>query len=172
MKILGPPYDSRSIANFIIAYANSEQESVTNLQLLKILYFCHGWYLLKNDTALIKDRFEAWKYGPVIRQVYDNFKEFKDDPICKMATKFDTTSLTHTEVIPEINRDDRSFIIGIYKSYSTIHAYDLIRLTHEEGSPWHEMWVVNSKKVHVGMYISNERIRDHFSLISRNQPQH
>ena len=48
---------------------------VTNLRLQKLLYFAQGWYLARYGKPLFEDDMLCWKYGPVVRTVYDKYKD-------------------------------------------------------------------------------------------------
>ena len=39
------PYDARAVANFLLDLADERSVPLTQMSLLKILYFAHGWYL-------------------------------------------------------------------------------------------------------------------------------
>jgi uncharacterized phage-associated protein len=71
-------YDVRDITNFVLDSADKRGVAITNLSLQKLLYFIHGWFYSIYDEPLIKNKFEAWQYGPVQRVIYDQFKVCKD----------------------------------------------------------------------------------------------
>ena len=60
-------YDGRAVANFVLDFCDQHQRGITNLSLQKIVYFCHVWSLIEFDRPLVKQRFEAWQYGPVLQ---------------------------------------------------------------------------------------------------------
>ena len=63
-----PNYDARAVANFLLDHADARGLSLTQLMLLKLLYFSHGWYLNRFKSPLVENEFEAWEHGPVIRE--------------------------------------------------------------------------------------------------------
>ena len=69
-------HDPRSVANYLVKKAASDVngQPLTIVHLLKLVYFAHGWHLGRTGQPLINRPVEAWKYGPVIPEVYDAFR--------------------------------------------------------------------------------------------------
>lgn len=68
-------YSTLDIARYVIQYAFDDTEPVTNLALQKILYFMQYSSLVLLKTPLnSKIEFEAWKHGPVVREVYSHYR--------------------------------------------------------------------------------------------------
>jgi uncharacterized phage-associated protein len=158
-------YDARAVANFFIDHAAARGHRMPLMTILKLIYFSHGWYLARQGTPLIKNDFEAWERGPVVKVVYDSFKEdFKNaKPVNRKAEKFDPVTGEYSEVIYNFDRTLQLFLTSIYQRYGHIHALELSKITHEPGSPWDEIWNAPPGKVTLGMRISNERIRAYFA---------
>jgi uncharacterized phage-associated protein len=56
--------------------------SVSNLEVQKILYLAHMYYMGVHDGApLVYEPFEAWNYGPVIPDLYHRMKTFGSGPV-------------------------------------------------------------------------------------------
>src|ERR1700744_834255 len=68
-------YPAIVIANEIVKLANNEKVDLTPMKLQKILYLANGICYKRKGQKLIKENFEAWDYGPVIRSVYNVYKE-------------------------------------------------------------------------------------------------
>ena len=64
-----------------ISYLFRELEEVTPLMLQKLLYFIQGIHLAFYGTSVFPEDCEAWVHGPVYREVYDLFRDFKYNPI-------------------------------------------------------------------------------------------
>lgn len=69
-------YAAIDIAKYVIKYASESGKPVTNLYLQKILYYLQLEYLLCKGYALYREDIIAWKYGPVVESVYDEFASF------------------------------------------------------------------------------------------------
>ena len=76
---------AKNLARFII-YLIKEQMSniqpeefdVTPLKLQKLLYYCQGYSLALTGKKLFDERIEAWRYGPVVDSVYQEYKKYND----------------------------------------------------------------------------------------------
>ena len=47
------------------------------MKLQKLLYYCQGYSLGLTGKPLFNDHIEAWKYGPVVRKVYQEYKQYQ-----------------------------------------------------------------------------------------------
>jgi uncharacterized phage-associated protein len=156
-------YDARAIANFFLDHAAIERQSITIMSLLKILYFAHAWYLAKTGRPLVGQPFEAWKYGPVSRVVYEQFKGAGARPLEGRAqvlnvstAKFEIASYQH------IDADTMELLRNTFNYYAYFHPFRLSDLTHEKDSPWDRVWIEASRRAVAGMVISDESIREWF----------
>jgi uncharacterized phage-associated protein len=59
-----------TVADEILKIAKRKGLHITPMQLLKLVYIAHGWSLAILGRDLFPDRIEAWKYGPVIPDLY------------------------------------------------------------------------------------------------------
>ena len=98
---------------------------ITNLQLQKILYFTWIDYYKSGRGRLFEDKhFEAWKYGPVVSDVYYEYW-------------LNVARLIFITKSPEGDMSDVSdFLLESLTTYRTKSASELVRLTHKPGSPW------------------------------------
>ena len=112
-------------------------------QLIKMVFMAHGLTLAITDKPLIRDRIEAWKYGPVIPVLYHELKIWGDVPVpylnyCGTIPSQDdeidqTLNELFERVLTETQRKIIDLIVEQYKDWSFT---DLQRLCHEQGSPW------------------------------------
>jgi uncharacterized phage-associated protein len=58
------PYDALTIAKWFIAWAEAEEEELSNLKLHKLLYYAQGHYVTDSGAPLFKDDIQAWPHGP------------------------------------------------------------------------------------------------------------
>lgn len=158
------PYDAREIANYLLDYADKKNVALGQISLLKLLYFCHGWYLFYKQQPLVKNEFEAWKDGPVVRVVRDAFKHHGKHKISSRAERFDLLTGEVSVVIPDLSYADQRFVEQIFALYEDFGPWELRDLTHEIGSPWDKLWNSQEVRARFGMRIRNEEIMEHFSL--------
>lgn len=156
-------YDSRAVANFLLDYGETRRRPLTVMSLLKILFFAHAWHLVKTGKPLVGQPFEAWKYGPVSRVVYDQLKSSGANPIRSRAKALNLASAQYEVASHEhIEAATVELLRHVFDYYSQFHAFRLSDLTHEAGSPWDKVWSEATRRAVPGMVISNESIRDWF----------
>lgn len=145
------------IANFFLKKATEENIPISQLKLLKLVYFGYGWVAALLDRQLFDERIEAWRHGPVVSSLYHEFKHFENKPITDLGVNYDLESgQTTIPYIPEYEEDIRlvlTFVWDIYKRYS---AWALRWKTHENNTPWY----LADKKG--DMFIEYEQIKEHF----------
>lgn len=73
---MGIIYDALTIAKWIINKIHPEP-----LKLQKLLYLAQGYSYAFYDRPLFKDDLEGWVHGPVVRNVYDIFKNYQYNSI-------------------------------------------------------------------------------------------
>lgn len=152
-------YDGRSIANFFLRLAWEERLPVSHLAIQKILFFAHAWHLGRSGEPLIGQSFEAWKYGPVLRVVYDQLKRFKDMPVTSPLLKIDIETGNWIEATVDLSGEDCEFLGGIFNYYSKFHAGQLVDLTHVADGPWAKIWNKAVENAVPGMVIPDEEIK-------------
>jgi uncharacterized phage-associated protein len=159
-------YDVRDITNFVLDSADQRGVAITNLSLQKLLYFIHGWFYSIYDEPLIKNKFEAWQYGPVQRVIYDQFKACKDKPIRTVrATHIDPENGHEVYKEPEISDDHALIIQQVLDRYAAYTASQLVAESHVEDGPWEYVWEQAEEVVYPGMKIPNSIILEHFKRL-------
>jgi uncharacterized phage-associated protein len=124
-------HDPRAIANKILEFAGAKNIKLTIMQLVKLVYFAHGWSLALLDRGLSKHQSQAWQYGPVFPRVYSAFKHFGARHISKLAIDAESTPFNE-----DFDDDELAIIDAVVDTYGHAHAYDLSNLTHKAGAPW------------------------------------
>lgn len=142
-------HKAMDIANFFVQLSNSiPDDSISNLKLNKMLYFAQGWMLAVNDRPLFEEDFEAWDYGPVIREVYDAYKPCGKWPIKEAADSFDESSLDSQEL---------ELLADVYNAYGKYTGYALANMTYQKGTPWEKVHVYKANNL-----ISKDSMRTFF----------
>ena len=118
-------YDARQIANWFIQRAGLDGKVLSIMSLLKLVYISHGWHLEMHDQPLISNRVEAWRYGPVIPDVYHAF-ESQGLQVRSIVGGF------------SCELDERSTVLleQVYGIYGSMTSSQLSNLTHVFGGPW------------------------------------
>jgi uncharacterized phage-associated protein len=165
-------HDARAIANFLLDLAESRGRELRIMALLKIIYFAHGWYLAEFGRPLIRNDFEAWKDGPVVRAVWDCFRNFGAMPIDGRAKKFNVMTETYQVVPYDLEPEERRLLEAVFGAYGHLDSFRLSDITHEAGSPWDIVWNRDRRRVNLGMRIPNELIRQAFMKSKPPEPVH
>lgn len=145
--------DAVDVAYYMLKVAPKDNLNMTNLKLQKLVYISHGYMLAIHGTNLINENPQAWRYGPVIHSVYLQFKGYKDRPININTDQLEKFSL---------NDNERDLIDDVLEAYGTESAIDLVNLTHEEGTPWDEIWNKRKGKKDLFAEIPHKLIKRHF----------
>ena len=124
-------HDPLAIANRFVEKAVLARRPLTILHLVKMVYLAHGWCLGFTGRPLISTPVQAWRHGPVIPEVYG---EFRPQGIYNIAmTAFDENG----DVIrAKLSEREEDIVDQVYDNYSPLSARRLSALTHAEGSPW------------------------------------
>ena len=144
-------YAARSVANWFIEKSNAdpEQDPKTPLEIMKLAYFSHAWMLGIYGNPLVSEKVRAWKYGPVINELYHDMKQWRDRPIVE---------LLEGDVRPDFDTKALDVLQQVYDIYGPLGGLELSSLTHIPESPW---FVTRVKKFE-GATISDELIREYY----------
>lgn len=107
---------------------------ISNLFLQKFLYFAQTFALKFFNKHLFIDDCEAWKYGPVIPNVYTAFNNYRE-------------LLVSPDIFPKLDSFSRFIIdstLGILKDCSTSQ---LVAIAHEPGAAWSKCYKENVKHI-------------------------
>ena len=152
MKHNSRKHDSRAVANALIRLGVDGGKPRDPLQLIKLTYLCHGWMLGLYHRPLSAQPVEAWKYGPVIPDVYHGLKRYGRKPV------------NVVQDFPDSDFDDLEgdLIRQVFDVYREFSGVQLSQLTHARGTPWHQIWY------RTGRYsiIPDELIEEHFAELA------
>lgn len=157
-------HDSRGIANIFVEKAKTTPGAagpLTIMSLLKYVYLAHGWTLGYTDKPLICHTVEAWKYGPVVPEVYRAFS--KQGMYITQMERFSINPF-HSDK-PALSDMQQKIINAVYKEYSSKSAVHLSELTHRVGTPWHQF-----RHIHYGK-IPNDAIHKYYKNLVETQQQ-
>lgn len=138
-------YDALDIAEYIIWYCESKGKPISNLKLQKILYFVQAEFLVARGVPCFENKIEAWDYGPVVPDVYHEYKIFGSNAI------FSFSNMT-LEILPQDKRTINIMVDECNRYSST----DLVDITHRQ-LPWLE-----ARKRGYNAEITKESIKDFF----------
>lgn len=128
---MGTKITYKDIADYFIAFANDSHDLITNLKLQKLVYYVQAWNLAITGDKLFDNNFEAWVHGPVLVDLYNDYREQKWRPI--QRDDLDCDSIKTLEV--KLGSEVTDLIKQVIDEYFELSAYQLERLTHSE-DPW------------------------------------
>lgn len=70
-----------NVANTFLARAKQDNVDVTPMKLQRLIYIFYKEYLKKTNEKLFEEKFEVWKYGPVLSDVYYAFQKYRANAI-------------------------------------------------------------------------------------------
>lgn len=114
------------VSRYVISYLNKKGFTVSHLKLQKILYYIEAWYLVFTGSSLFREEIEAWQHGPVIRKVWDFYK---NDAILNGVL------IEETEFYLDASEEQLQIINDVIDEYGDKTGYYLENLTHSE-LPW------------------------------------
>lgn len=146
---------SLAVAKYILNKRKAEGDTVTPMQLIKLVYIAHGLMLGAYGRPLINEAVEAWQYGPVVPSVYHETKAFRSSPVT------DVDALSNYSFDPqEIKAMDTAS-----RLFGAKNGVALSSLTHREGTPWSLTWNARGKNGS----ISNDLIENFYSGMIANK---
>lgn len=128
---------------------------VTLLKLLKITYIAHGWMLGLCNRPLVSENIEAWKYGPVIPELYQNIKGHGRNHINALPDIYDVN----------LDVQEESIIRQTCELYGKCSAGRLVAVTHAEGTPWWNVWHAEGGAKH-GAKIPDSMIQIYYEKLA------
>ena len=126
------------VANSILRLANDSGEPITPMKLQKLTYFVYKKYLQDTSHALFDEYFEAWKYGPVLPSIYNEFKRFRAGRIEEYAY---SDSDVYKSRLLCVDNQFTSFYGALHFVWGRYHDYDgitLSELTHAADTAWYK----------------------------------
>ncbi len=149
-----------AIANYFIRLGK-DQKGLTLMQLLKLSYIAHGFKLALSGNALSFELVQAWKYGPVFPHIYNKFKYNAPGKIKSPGTCLSEDRTSLTPIKSNFRPEEIRIMDVVYDIYGSLEGWRLSTLTHQEGTPWHEIWNDQGKLFH-GVTIPNKMIKNYF----------
>lgn len=113
----------QDVAHYFLDIQDEEAgELITNLKLQKLVYYAQGFHLAMFDQPLFTDQIKAWAHGPVVPQLWHDYKDCGSSPLDR-PVGFDPSVFT-----PE----QRDLLDEVYQEYGQYSAWRLRDMTHQE----------------------------------------
>ncbi|WP_242304825.1 Panacea domain-containing protein [Bacillus cereus group sp. BfR-BA-01350] len=141
-----------NVAKYLINQSRpGTPENITNLKLQKLLYYAQGFHLAILGRPLFEEEIQAWLHGPVVPEVYNEYKGFTYNDI-KEQNDLNMEDLTIVE------RELLDDVWNIFKSYN---GKVLEEMTHNE-APWKNARKGLDLRDYSNEIIDKESIQEYF----------
>jgi uncharacterized phage-associated protein len=123
--ILGSVESKKTKMDLAIEYILNHCEDITPLALQKALYYTQGFYYAFYKKFIFLEECEAWVHGPVYREIYYRYRNYRFDPISGNE-EFDDSIFTSSE---------KAILDSVIKNICCYSGKVLVEFTHSE-TPW------------------------------------
>lgn len=139
---------ARKVAKYFLSKVEEDVgDGISNLKLQKLVYYAQAYHLAMYGEPLFEEGVEAWEHGPVVPELYREYKTYGSGNIPTPAdldpTDYDDQS---RELMDEVH--------DVFGQYS---AWKLRNLTHAE-RPWSEAYEDGAR----GRVITHGAMRDFY----------
>lgn len=152
--LLGSFNGEKTKIDLSIEYLLGKCEDITPLALQKALYYIQGFYYAFYKSFLFSEECEAWVHGPVYRDIYYKYRDYRFDPI-EGNNEFDETTFTSSE---------KAILDSIIKNICCYSGKVLESFTHSE-LPWLSTRGELPEGKASSKIIPKEQIGDYFSAV-------
>lgn len=135
--------------NFADMRTDENAEELTQMKVMKLLYYVQGVYLALYNNRAFSEDIMAWRYGPVVEEVHNAY-------VGKRGIVGSEISEETRKDYREVQDDEKlsQVVNSVYDAYGSMSAIDLMKQTHQE-TPWRE--------ASQSLPISDKSIRDYFT---------
>jgi uncharacterized phage-associated protein len=144
------------VARYLIHLASpvedEDADCLGHMRLQKLLYYVQAWHLAAYDKQLFTGRIEAWQHGPVLPDIYQEFKQYGCAAI-PPAQGSEPGSLSEK---------DKLFIRHIWEQYKQYSATALRAMTHRD-QPWRDAYRSAGAGGRCNEEITPEALREYFA---------
>jgi uncharacterized phage-associated protein len=139
----------------VAAYMLGGRGPMTAMKLQKLVYYSQAWSIVWDDFQLFPEEIEAWKNGPVVRELWEKHRGRYHVAAAEIQNG-DRNAL---------NQDQRATVDAVLQFYGDHSAQWLSDLTHLE-DPWREAWARGPNSI-----ITKEALAEYYSSIELSDEQ-
>lgn len=126
-----------NVANNILKRGFTENIDISPMKLQKLVYLVYKKYYQDTGKLLFGDSFEVWKYGPVFRSIYDEFKDCRGNAIRRYCRESNGRILAVNEETPQLLR----LVLKQYGRNTNYMVASLcLPLPTKKGSAWYKAY--------------------------------
>ncbi|MGB0560732.1 MAG: Panacea domain-containing protein [Spirulinaceae cyanobacterium] len=144
------PYNAIDIAKWFVNHFDPDfGDVITPLKLQKLLYYAEAWSQVLLDQELFAEQIQAWAHGPVVPEVYEEFKDYGWRPIEPVDVELDLDS------------DTEEVLNQVLSAYGERFAKTLEKMTHSD-QPWIKAREGYTLEARCNAIIPKQDIRNYF----------
>lgn len=131
-------FEASEVAAYIVKKMNSENKRLDHLKLQKLMYFIAIYWIKKFNVYPYKEATEMWKLGPVIRDLYSEYRSNGSSRITKPSNKLvrNENGFVFKEVEPAcFTNAEQSIVDSVINNYGDRGSFELVDITHTH-KPW------------------------------------
>lgn len=128
-----------AVANEFLALGREQGGTpvIDQMKLQKLLFYSHAWHLAYDRGPLFENDFEAWPWGPVVRDVYLQTRGYGRGPVTSNLWEFGRNGQAFDVVTPTgVAAPMKSFIRSVWDTLKGYTGIQLSNSTHAPGEPW------------------------------------
>ncbi len=132
------PTRAMAVANWFLtkSWSDGSKPPCDQMKLYKLVYYAHGWYLGNCHQELFPEDVEAWPHGPVVRDLYVEFKDAGRNPITHLGKRLEIVDDSVKRIEPKHDGSLDGFFDSIWNVYGGYTGIQLSNMTHDPGEPW------------------------------------
>ena len=132
------------VADYMLITAKLDYNMVLSpIKLNKLSYITDGFVLQLRDDPAFHNPVEAWKYGPIIRVIYEAFNYLDlSAPINELAicrtpiSNLEKIAHRRLEILNIVGELVAGIISGVIQEYGTCNDEELIAMCYDKSAPW------------------------------------
>lgn len=170
MTTSSAPTSAAAVANAFLDLQRADSGNfprIDQMKLYKLVYYAQAWWLAQKNIPLFEEDVYAWPWGPVVKELYGDFKSAGRSPITtQRATHLINTGtgfLNFRMAEPDKPSEDvMNFLKEIWEVHKPYTGIALSNATHAPGEPWTIVKEVNGGDLSDKPLIPVDLIRDVF----------
>lgn len=132
------PTRAMAVANWFLERSWKEPNlpPCDQMKLYKLVFYAHGWYMGNCHAELFPEGVEAWPHGPVVRDLYVEFRDAGRDPICRLGRRMEMKDGKISMIEPRHDGTFETLFKSIWSVYGGYTGIQLSNMTHRPGEAW------------------------------------
>ena len=131
MTVTHHPVAASLLAKWFVARVGHDPEQdLSNLKLQKLLYLAHSLFIHEHGVPLVKEDFQAWNHGPVVKVLYQECRQYGEGPI--------QMDLIDDGPWTKLDGEVASVLESTWEGFGGYSALKLREITHRIG-PWKDI---------------------------------